>query len=104
MLSMHETTESKTRASRDDVLVCVEGVSKKFCRNLKKSLWYGLKDLGGELPGRTGGRDELRPDEFRAVKDVSFELKRGECPGLMGRKGAGKTTYHQLDMNHSGCP
>ena len=24
-----------------EVLVRVEGVSKKFCRSLKKSLWYG---------------------------------------------------------------
>jgi hypothetical protein len=27
--------------SDDAVLVMVEGVSKKFCRSLKKSLWYG---------------------------------------------------------------
>jgi hypothetical protein len=27
----------------DDVLVKVEGVSKKFCRSLKRSLWYGVK-------------------------------------------------------------
>ncbi len=96
MLPMHETTDSETPASRDDVLVRVEGVSKKFCRNLKKSLWYGLKDLGGELLGRNGGRDELRPDEFWAVKDVSFELKRGECLGLIGRNGAGKTTLLRM--------
>ncbi len=65
-----------------ETLVKVEGVSKKFCRNLKKSLWYGMQDLGGELMGRGRDRDELRPEEFWAVKDVSFELKRGECLGL----------------------
>lgn len=32
----------------DDVLIRVENVSKKFCRSLKKSLWYGMKDLGSE--------------------------------------------------------
>jgi lipopolysaccharide transport system ATP-binding protein len=26
----------------DEVLVRVEGVGKKFCRDLKKSLWYGI--------------------------------------------------------------
>jgi hypothetical protein len=37
----------------DEVLVRVEGVSKKFCRSLKKSLWYGVCDIAGELlPGR----------------------------------------------------
>ena len=34
-------------------LVRVEGVSKKFCRDLKRSLWYGLKDTAADLLGRT---------------------------------------------------
>ena len=39
----------------DVVLVRVEGVSKKFCRSLKKSLWYGVCDIASELNpfGRT---------------------------------------------------
>ena len=39
----------KITGSDGEVLVRVEGVSKKFCRSLKKSLWYGLCDIGGEL-------------------------------------------------------
>ena len=35
--------------SNDEVLVRVEGVSKKFCRSLKKSLWYGVCDIASEL-------------------------------------------------------
>lgn len=80
-----------------DTLIKVENVSKKFCRSLKKSLWYGMQDLGNELLGRRhGGDGELRPEEFWAVKDVSFELKRGECLGLIGRNGAGKTTVLRM--------
>jgi lipopolysaccharide transport system ATP-binding protein len=80
-----------------DVLITVDGVSKKFCRSLKRSLWYGLKDLGNELRGhRHGGNGELRPDEFWAVKDATFQLKRGECLGLIGRNGAGKTTLLRM--------
>jgi len=33
----------------NEVLVRVSGVSKKFCRDLKKSLWYGVKDVASEL-------------------------------------------------------
>lgn len=76
----------------DEVLVKVENVSKKFCRDLKRSLWYGVKDIASEMTGRTVDHDELRKDEFWAVKDVSFELRRGECLGLIGHNGAGKST------------
>ena len=78
-------------AQNSEVLVSCQGISKKFCRNLKKSLWYGVKDGVSEIiTGQSS--DELRKDEFWALKNVSFELRRGECLGLLGRNGAGKTT------------
>ena len=80
-----------SKSTDSEVLVTCQGISKKFCRNLKKSLWYGVKDGVSEIV-RGQSTDTLRKDEFWALNDISFELRRGECLGLLGRNGAGKTT------------
>lgn len=79
-----------------DTLLIAEDVGKKFCRTLKRSLWYGMQDMGLELIGRNSNHANLRPDEFWAVKDVSFTLRRGETLGLIGHNGAGKTTILRM--------
>jgi lipopolysaccharide transport system ATP-binding protein len=73
-------------------LVEVRALSKKYCRDLKKSLWYGLHDIGKEVTGRIQNAEPLRAGEFWALRNVSFGLSSGDTLGLLGRNGAGKTT------------
>jgi lipopolysaccharide transport system ATP-binding protein len=81
---------------RDDVVLSVEGVSKKFCKSLRSGLLYGLEDIACEVVGLRRRTARLRRHEFWALRGVDFGLRRGEAMGLVGPNGAGKTTLLRI--------
>jgi len=80
----------------DDVVIRVSGVSKKFSRNLKSLMKYGFYDITRNIIGVDVKSENLRSDEFWSVDNVSFELRKGEILGLIGRNGSGKSTMLKM--------
>ena len=76
--------------------ITVQNVSKRYCRTLKQGMLYAMSDIACDTLGLRGDRSVLRKGEFWSLKDVSFELKRGDCMGLIGVNGAGKSTMLKL--------
>lgn len=79
-----------------EVVLSISGVSKKFCRSLKRSLMYGIQDITSEILGLRDENHQLRKQEFWALNNISFQLRRGEALGLVGKNGSGKSTLLRI--------
>ncbi|MFK8183292.1 MAG: ABC transporter ATP-binding protein [Phormidesmis sp.] len=93
--SARQLTNISHLAPADSVL-SVQNVSKKFCRSLKRSYVYGLRDIFCEVVGKGRNSEQLRDREFWSVRNVSLEVKRGQSIGLVGVNGSGKSTLLRM--------
>ncbi|MEM7456896.1 MAG: ABC transporter ATP-binding protein [Planctomycetota bacterium] len=90
---------SRSRSSVDpDLILDVNHVWKIYCRNLKRSMKYGIQDLARQMIGlgRDRTHEDLRNGEFFAVRDASFQIRKGECVAMIGPNGAGKSTMLKM--------
>jgi lipopolysaccharide transport system ATP-binding protein len=87
-----------------DVIIRVESLGKQY-RLGRRERYHTLRDSLTRMlkapfrkrrretaPEATRGRADSADNTFWALSDVSFELKRGEVLGIIGRNGAGKST------------
>jgi lipopolysaccharide transport system ATP-binding protein len=77
-------------------LLDVEGISMRYCRSIRRAMFYGLADVLGEFAPLRRAPPRLRPDEFWALQDISFRLAPGEALAVLGPNGAGKSTLLRL--------
>jgi len=88
-----------------DVVIRAEGLGKKYvighevARVRYRSLRESLADAAAKTWRRAAGAlrgegllDHAIAEDFWALKDIDFEVRRGEVLGIIGRNGAGKST------------
>jgi ABC-type polysaccharide/polyol phosphate transport system ATPase subunit len=82
-----------------DIAIRVEDVSKKYTifhkqSNREDSL---ISAFAGSLKGLVSAESKQRSyEEFWALKDLNFEIKKGDRVGVIGRNGAGKSTLLKI--------
>lgn len=82
--------------NKKTTLLSVSGLSKKFTKDIKYNMYYGIIDSLHELFNIQSNKNELRKREFWALDNIKFDLFENEIIGFVGTNGSGKTTLMRI--------
>ena len=80
-------------------LLSVRNLHKKFSRDIKYNLFYGIQEMFTDALGIKTNYMQIRKNEFWILSDINFDLFEGEILGIVGTNGSGKTTLMRLISN-----
>lgn len=89
---METAAENRTQIefTSDNVAICVMELSKRYLIGGEKK-----GTLTETLAGMFGFKNNAK-EEFWALQDINFEVKKGEVIGIIGKNGAGKSTLLKI--------